>query len=70
MHKICLYAVGVLVISVGIFACSQEQDSKVKGAVEEVVTKDLKAYEGAKRAIGDIEKKAQERMAEEKELLN
>lgn len=70
MKKIWLNAVGVLVISVGIFGCSQEQDSKIKETVEEAVTSEIKAYEGAKQSIGDIEKKAQERREKEKELLN
>jgi hypothetical protein len=69
MKKTWLNAAGILVISVGIFGCSQEHE-QVKEAVEEAVTSELKAYEGAKQSIGDIEKKAQERMEKEKELLN
>ncbi len=68
MKRIWVSAAGVLVISVGIFGCEQKKE-QVKEAVKETLTREVEAYKGAKQSIGDIEKKAQERMEKEKALL-
>ena len=49
-----------------IIGCEQklERDSKIRNAVEQVVTKDFKTLERAKRSVGDIEKKLQGRMSQ------
>lgn len=38
------------------------KENKVRQAVENVVTQDFKAYEGAKRSLEGIEKSSQERL--------
>jgi hypothetical protein len=70
MKRVWLNTLGILVTSIGIFGCSQEQDSKIKEAVEEAVTSETKAYEGAKQSLEGIEKKSQERREKEQESLN
>ena len=68
MRPILLKTVGIFAISAAILGCGKEEEkeSKVKKAVEEVVTQPFKTYEGAKQRLKEIEKKAQERV--EKEL--
>jgi hypothetical protein len=67
MKRIWSNTVGTLAISLVIFGCGQEegQESKVKEAVEEMVTQPFKTYEGAKQKLNEIEKKTQERIAKE-----
>jgi len=50
MKRIWSNTVGTLAISLVVFGCGQEEghESKVKDAVEEVVTQPFKTYEGAK----------------------
>lgn len=45
-----------------------ESKNKIEQAVEQAVTKEFKAYEGAKKSIGKIEKEAQERTEKAKEV--
>lgn len=70
MKRIWLNTMGTLIISVILIGCGQKegQESKVKRAVEEVVTKDFKAYEAAKRSLETIEMRSQERREKEREL--
>ena len=55
--------VGLLVIVMLILGCEgkEDQDSKIKQAVEQAVTRDLKIYESAKKSLKKIEKEAQEK---------
>jgi ABC-type glycerol-3-phosphate transport system substrate-binding protein len=70
MKRIWLSLVAMFVMLAVIFGCGQEekQESKVKKAVEEVVTREFKIYEDAKRSLEEIEKKSQERRDIEKEV--
>ena len=62
--------IGLLAIALLIFGCGQqeEQESKVKEAVEQAVTKEFKIYERAKQSLEKIEKESQERREQEKKL--
>ena len=66
MKRTWLNAVGILVISVGIFGCEQKTE-QVKEAVKETLTREVEAYKGAKQSLEEIEKKSQQER--EKELL-
>lgn len=70
MKRIWLKRLGMLIIFAVTFGCGekQEQESKVKKAVEEVVTKEFKMYEDAKRSLERIKKKSQERGDMERKL--
>jgi 5-carboxymethyl-2-hydroxymuconate isomerase len=67
MNKIWSNTVRALVISTFVIGCGQEEDqkSKVKEAVEEVVTQPFKTYEGAKQKLKEIEKQTLERIDKE-----
>lgn len=67
MNKIWSNTVSALVISTFVIGCGQEEDqkSKVKEAVEEVVTQPFKTYEGAKQKLKEIEKQTLERIDKE-----
>ncbi len=67
MKRIWSNTVGTLAISLVVFGCGQEEghESKVKDAVEEVVTQPFKTYEGAKKNLKEIEKKTRERIDKE-----
>ena len=45
-----------------------EGKNKIERAVEQVVTKEFKAYEGAKQSLEKINKEAEERREKEKEI--
>ncbi|MEE8287829.1 MAG: hypothetical protein V3R25_00280 [Nitrosomonadaceae bacterium] len=64
MKRIWSNTVGTLAISLVVFGCGQEEghESKVKDAVEEVVTQPFKTYEGAKQKLKEIENKTRERI--------
>ncbi len=63
MIKNCFSRIGLVTIVLLIFGCGgkEERDSKIKEAVEQAVTKDLKIYEKAKKSLKKIEKEAQEK---------
>jgi len=44
-----------------------QSKNKIEQAVEQAITKEFKAYEGAKKSIEKIEKQAQERSEKAKE---
>jgi len=61
---------GFLAIALIITSCGgPDGESKVRDAVEEVVTKDFKIYEGAKQSLQDIQKTSQQRREKELDLL-
>ena len=67
MKRIWSNTVGTLAISLVVSGCGQEEghESKVKDAVEEVVTQPFKTYEGAKQKLKEIENKTRERIDKE-----
>ncbi len=67
MKRIWSNTVGTLAISLVVLGCGQEEshESKVKDAVEEVVTQPFKTYESAKQKLKEIEKKTRERIDKE-----
>ena len=53
----------VALLSMLLLSCGEApKENKVRKAVEDVVTQDFKAYEGAKRSLDGIEKSSQERL--------
>ena len=70
MKRTCLNTLGFLAISLVIAGCGgTEEESKVRDAVEEVVTREFKIYEGTKRSLDSIEKTSQDRREKELDLL-
>ncbi len=68
MIQNCFSRIGLVTIVLLIFGCDQkeesatgEQKSKIKEAVEGVVTREFKIYEKAKKSLKKIEKEAQEK---------
>lgn len=73
MNKHFFSRIGLLTIVLLISGCGQkgesvtgEKKNKVKEAIDQAVTRDLKIYQRAKQSVGKIERQAQERR--EKEL--
>ena len=70
MKRTCLNTLGFLAISLVIAGCGgTEEESKVRDAVEEVVTREFKIYESAKKSLADIQKTSQNRKEKELDLL-
>ncbi|MCH8056120.1 MAG: hypothetical protein IH857_08240 [Deltaproteobacteria bacterium] len=73
MNKHFFSRIGLLTIVLLISGCGQkgesvtgEEKNKVKEAIDQAVTRELKIYQRAKQSVGKIERQAQERR--EKEL--
>ncbi len=73
MKKHFFSRIGLLAIGLLISGCGQKEESvtgeeknKVKEAIDQAVTRELKIYQRAKQSVGKIERQAQERR--EKEL--
>ncbi len=70
MKRTTLNRLGFLAIALIITSCGGPgEESKVRDAVEEVVTKDFKLYEGAKRSLEDIQKTSHQNREKELDLL-
>ena len=62
---------GVLIVTLLVAGCGEApKDNKVRQAVEEVVTQDFRAYEGAKQSLDGIDKSSQKRNDQMSEMLN
>ena len=67
MNKI----MGILILPLLVLGCGEApKDNKVRQAVEEVVTQDFKAYEGAKQSLDGIDQSSRMRQKEMSEMLN
>ena len=65
-----LKIMGILAITMLILSCGEApKENKVRKAVEDVVTRDFKLYEGAKQSLDGIEKTSQQRRENIEELL-
>ncbi len=70
MKRKYLYMLGVLTMTLIFTACDgTEEESKVRDAVEEVVTREFKIYEGAKKSLADIQKTSHQNREKELDLL-
>ena len=70
MKRKCLNMLGILTMTLIFTACGgTEEESKVRDAVEEVVTREFKIYEGTKRSLDSIQKTSQKRREKELDLL-
>ncbi len=71
MANIRYFAAGCLVVAAVTLGCGREEKSSTEEkksgaqrAVEQAITQDFKIYEGAKKALGKIEKESEERQEE------
>jgi hypothetical protein len=69
--------IGILVLTLAIAHCGRNEESatdgdqgKIKEAVEDAVTRELKLYEGAKQSLEQIERQTEERRKEEQKIVN
>ena len=70
MKRTCINTLRFLAISLVIAGCGgPDEESKVRDAVEEVVTREFKIYEGTKRSLDSIQKTSQNRREKELDLL-
>jgi len=70
MKRTTLNRLGFLAIAMIITSCGgPDEESKIRDAVEGVVTKDFKIYEGTKRSLEDIQKTSQKRREKELDML-
>ena len=70
-HWIFYAGISLIMVAATISACGKEEDakdSKVRKAVEEVVTKDFKLYEGAKDKIKKATQAEEQRRKQEQGL--
>lgn len=65
-----LNILGVLTLTLILTACGgKEDESKVRDAVEDVVTKDFKIYESTKESLADIQKTSNQSRQQQLDLL-
>ena len=70
MKRKYLNMLGVLTVTLVFTACGgKEDESQVRDAVEEVVTREFKIYERTKESLADIQKTSHENREKELDLL-
>ena len=70
MKRNHLSMIGVLTMTLILTACGgKEDESQIRDAVEEVVTKDFKIYESTKESLGEIQKTSNQSRQQELDLL-
>ncbi len=70
MKRIYLNMLGVLTMILIFIACGgKEDESQVRDAVEEVVTREFKIYESTKKSLADIQKTSDQNREKELDLL-
>ncbi len=70
MKRKCLNVLGILTMTLIFTACSgKEDESQVRDAVKEVVTREFKIYESTKKSLADIQKTSHQNREKELDLL-
>jgi len=70
MKRKCLNVLGILTMTLIFTACGgKEDESQVRDAVEEVVTREFKIYESTKKSLADIQKTSHQNREKELDLL-
>ncbi len=70
MKGTTLNRLGFLAIALIITSCGgPDEESKVRDTVEEVVTREFKIYESAKKSLADIQKMSHQNREKELDLL-
>ncbi len=70
MKRKYLNMLGVLTMTLIFTACGgKEDESQVRDAVEEVITRELKIYESTKKSLADIQKTSHQNREKELDLL-
>ncbi len=70
MERKYLNMLGVLTMILIFTACGgNEDESQVRDAVEQVVTKEFKIYESTKKSLADIQKTSDQNREKELDLL-
>ncbi len=70
MKQKYLNMLGILTMTLIFTACGgKEDESQVRDAVEEVVTREFKIYENTKKSLADIQKTSHQNRERELDLL-
>ncbi len=70
MRRKYLNMLGVLTVTLIFTACGgKEDESQIRDAVEEVVTREFKIYESTKKSLADIQKTSHQNREKELDLL-
>ncbi len=70
MKQKYLNMLGILTMTLIFTACGgKEDESQVRDAVEEVVTREFKIYENTKKSLADIQKTSHQNREKELDLL-